>query len=155
MSFAPWVASHRAPAETPYRAATHHQLRRLVGAAFSPNVVTGLAARIAEITQLTRKIDEATAELLAYLHEHCADRRAHPGQDLISTLTTTEVNGQRLTDEEVVNFSFVLLQEDRSLVESALKEVLRQRTPFTQVGRVTMAETELSGHVIPADAFSP
>lgn len=28
----------------------HHQLRRLVGAAFSPKVVTGLAPRIAELT---------------------------------------------------------------------------------------------------------
>ena len=28
----------------------HHQLRRLVGAAFSPKVVTGLAPRIAEVT---------------------------------------------------------------------------------------------------------
>ena len=219
----------------------HHQLRRLVGAAFSPKVVTGLAPRIAEIThelldatggaaefdlvsalayplpvtviaellglpasdrglfrtwadklltldvvdpndpELTRKIDEATAELLAYLHEHCRDRRGHPRNDLISKLATVEADGQRLTDEEVVNFSFVLLlaghitttallgnavlcldahpevwaklHADRSLVEVALEEVLRYRSPFTQVGRVTMVETELAGQVIPADAF--
>ncbi len=220
----------------------HHTLRRLVGAAFSPKVVTGLAARIAEIThelldatggasefdlvaalayplpvtviaellglptadrelfrtwadklltaldvvdpndpQLARKIDEATAELLAYLHEHCTDRRAHPRKDLISRLATVEADGQRLTDEEVVNFSFVLLlaghitttallgntmlcldahpqvwaqlHADRSLVEATLEEVLRYRTPFTQVSRVTMAETELAGQVIPADTL--
>ncbi|MGH3837843.1 MAG: cytochrome P450 [Pseudonocardiaceae bacterium] len=219
----------------------HHQLRRLVGAAFSPKVVTGLAPRIAEIThelldatggaaefdlvsalayplpvtviaellglpatdrglfrawadklltldvvdpndpELARKIDEATAELLAYLHEHCQDRRGHPRNDLISRLATVEADGQRLTDEEVVNFSFVLLlaghitttallgntvlcldahpavwaelHADRSLVEAALEEVLRYRSPFTQVGRVTMVETELAGQVIPADAF--
>jgi cytochrome P450 len=219
----------------------HHQLRRLVGAAFSPKVVTGLAPRIAEVThelldatggatefdlvsalayplpvtviaellglpasdhelfrtwadklltldvvdpndpELARKLDEATADMLAYLHEHCLDRRAHPREDLISRLVTVEVDGQRLTDEEVVNFSFVLLlaghvtttallgntvlcldahpevwaelRADRSLVEAALEEVLRYRSSFTQVIRVTMAETELGGQVIPADAI--
>ena len=147
----------------------HHQLRRLVGAAFSPKVVTGLVPRIAEVTrelldaidgatefdlvstlayplpviviaellglpvserelfrtwadklltldvddpndpQLAQKFDEATAELFAYLHEHCLNRRAQPREDLISRLATVEAQGQRLTDEEVVNFSSVLL----------------------------------------------
>ncbi|HSL06903.1 MAG TPA: cytochrome P450, partial [Pseudonocardiaceae bacterium] len=219
----------------------HHHLRRLVGAAFSPKVVTGLVPRIAEVThelldatggapefdlvsalayplpvtviaellglpvsdrelfrtwadklftldvvdpndpELARKLDEATADMLAYLHEHCVDRRAHPREDLISRLVTVEADGQRLTDEEVVNFSVVLLlaghvtttallgntvlcldahpevwaelHADRSLVEATLEEVLRYRSPFTQVARVTMAETELGGQVIPADAF--
>jgi cytochrome P450 len=219
----------------------HHTLRRLVGAAFSPKVVTGLAPRIAEVThelldaiggagefdlvaalayplpvtviaellglptcdrelfrtwadklltldvvdpndpELAQKIDEATEELLAYLHEHCADRRARPREDLISRLAAVEADGQRLTNEEVVNFSFVLLlaghitttallgntmlcldahpqvwaqlHADRSLVEATIEEVLRYRSPFTQVGRVTMTETELGGQIIPADAF--
>ncbi|MGH3800837.1 MAG: cytochrome P450 [Pseudonocardiaceae bacterium] len=219
----------------------HHQLRRLVGAAFSPKVVTGLASRIAEVTrelldatggatefdlisalayplpvtviaellglpasdrelfrtwadklltldvagpddpEFARKIDEATAELLDYLHEHCRDRRGHPRDDLISRLAVVEADGQRLTDEEVVNFSLVLLlaghitttallgntvlcldahpevwaalHADRSLVEATLEEVLRYRSSFTLVTRVTMVETELAGQVIPADAL--
>ncbi|MGH3872765.1 MAG: cytochrome P450 [Pseudonocardiaceae bacterium] len=218
----------------------HHQLRRLVGAAFSPKVVTGLVPRIAEVThqlldatdgaaefdlvsvlayplpvtviaellglpasdhglfaiwadrlftldvddpndsELARKLDEASAELLAYLGEHCRDRRGHPRADLISKLATVEADGQRLTDDEVVNFSSLLLmaghitttallgntvlcldanpemwaelRADRSLVPAALEEVMRYRTPFTQLGRVTMAETELAGQVIPAGA---
>ena len=219
----------------------HHTLRRLVGAAFSPKVVTGLAPRIAEVThelldatggaaefdlvpalayplpvtviaellglptsdrelfrswadrlfeqdtadpndpELTRKIDHATADMLAYLGEHCADRRVHPRDDLISRLAAVETDGERLSNEEVVNFSVVLLlaghitttallgntvlcvdehpdvwaqlRADRSLVEAAIEEVLRYRSSFTQVGRVTMVETELSGQVIPADAI--
>ena len=43
------------------------------------------------------------------------------------------------------------LHADRSLVPAAIKEVLRYRSSFTQVGRVTMVETELSGQIIPAD----
>jgi cytochrome P450 len=219
----------------------HHTLRRLIGAAFSPKVVTGLAPRIAEVTrelldatggaadfdlvpalayplpvtviaellglptsdrelfgswadrlfkqdtndpndpELARKIDEATADMLAYLGEHCADRRAHPQDDLISRLAAVEADGERLSDEEVVNFSVVLLlaghitttallgnfvlsvdehpdvwaqlRADRSLVEPAIEEVLRYRSSFTQVGRATMVETELGGHVIPADVI--
>jgi cytochrome P450 len=219
----------------------HHTLRRLVGAAFSPKVVTGLAPRIAEVSRelldatgggtefdlvsalayplpvtviaellglptsdrelfrswadglfnrdmadpndpdLARKVDDATADMLAYLGEHCADRRAHPRQDLISRLAAVEADGERLSDEEVVNFSVVLLiaghitttallgntvlcvdehpdvwaglRADRSLVEAAVEEVLRYRPSFTQVGRVTMIETELAGQVIPADAI--
>lgn len=218
----------------------HHTLRRLVGAAFSPKVVMGLAPRIAEVThelldatggaaefdlvsalayplpvtviaellglpisdrelfrswadrlfdrdmadpndpELARKIDDATADMLAYLREHCAERRAHPREDLISSLAAVEADGERLTDEEVVvNFSIVLLiaghitttallantmlcldeqpdvwaqlRADRSLVESTIEEVLRYRSSFTQVGRVTTVEAELSGRVIPAD----
>ncbi|HEX2263942.1 MAG TPA: cytochrome P450 [Pseudonocardiaceae bacterium] len=219
----------------------HHTLRRLIGAAFSPKVVTGLAPRIADVTrelldatgdaaefdlvpalayplpvtviaellglptsdrelfgswadrlfkqdtadpndpELARKIDEATADMLAYLGEHCADRRAHPQDDLISRLAAVEVDGERLSDEEVVNFSVVLLlaghitttallgntvlsvdehpdvwaqlHADRSLVEPAIEEVLRYRSSFTQVGRATMIETELGGQVIPADVI--
>jgi cytochrome P450 len=219
----------------------HHTLRRLVGSAFSPKVITGLAPRIAELThelldatggasefdlvtavayplpvtviaellglpacdrelfqtwadklltldvadpndpQLAQKFDEATVDLFAYLHEHCVDRRSHPQQDLISRLATVEADGQRLTDEEVVNFSSVLLlaghitttallgntvlcldahpevwaqlRADRSLVTATIEEVLRYRTPFTQLARVTMTETELCGQVIPADAL--
>lgn len=219
----------------------HHTLRRLIGAAFSPTVVTALAPRIAALThelldatggatefdlvptlayplpvtviaellglptsdrglfqswadhlltldaadphdpELARKIEKVTADMLAYLHEHCADRRAHPRQDLISKLAAVEADGQRLSDEEVVNFSVVLLiaghitttallgntvlcldehpdvctelHADRSLVPAALEEVLRYRSSFTQVSRVTMTETELAGQVIPADAL--
>ncbi|MEO7196336.1 MAG: cytochrome P450 [Pseudonocardiaceae bacterium] len=225
----------------------HQQLRRLVGAAFSPKVVTGLASRIAELThelldatgdtggrggtgefdlvaalayplpvtviaellglpaadrelfriwadklltldvldphdpEVERKIDEASEELLAYLRAHCTDRRAHPREDLISKLVTAEVDGQRLTDEEVVNFSLVLLlaghvtttallgnimlcveehpqvwdelRADRLLVEATIEEVLRYRSPVTQLFRVTMVETELGGQIIPVDAL--
>jgi cytochrome P450 len=119
--------------------------------------------------------------MIAYLREHCADRRANPRQDLISRLATVEANGERLSDEEVVNFSIVLLmaghitttallgntvlcldehpevwaqmRADRSLVEPAIEEVLRYRPSFTQVGRVTTIETELAGQIIPADAI--
>jgi cytochrome P450 len=219
----------------------HHQLRRLVGAAFGRQAVTELTPRIAEVThelldsiggatefdlvpalayplpmtvlsellglpisdwelfrswadkvfdltefdstddpQFAQTIG-ATADMHAYLHKHCRDRRVHPRQDLVSQLVTIEVDGERLADEEVVNFSLTLvfaghftttallgntvlcldehpetwaeLRADRSLVDAALEEVLRYRCPFPKVGRVTVAEAELGGQVIPADVL--
>jgi len=131
--------------------------------------------------QLVQRIDEATVELLAYLHAHCLDRRTHPRDDLISRLATVQTHGQRLTDEEVVNFSFVLLiaghitttallgntmlcldahpqlwaqlRADRSRIEPTIEEVLRYRSPFARVRRVTTADTELAGNLIPANVL--
>lgn len=219
----------------------HYQLRRQIGAAFSPKIVTGLAPRIVDITRelldatggsdefdfvpalayplpvtviaeliglpaadrelfriwadrlfnmliadpndpdFAQKIDDATADMLAYLHGHCRDRRAHPRHDLISELAAVEVDGERLTDEEVVNFSLILLmvghitatallgntvlcfdkhpdvlaelRADRSLIPAAIEEVLRYRSSITQVSRVTTVETELAGQPIPADVI--
>ena len=130
---------------------------------------------------LGRKIDDAMRDMLAYLHEHCQLRRAHPRDDLISELTGVELDGAQLTDDEVVNFSLLLLVAghitttallgnavlcfdenpgvlaelvaDRSLLPRAVEEVLRYRCPFTQIGRVTTVEAELSGQLVPADAL--
>ena len=130
---------------------------------------------------LMPKVEAAMADMRAYLLEACLDRRAHPREDLISKLATAEVDGERLTDNEVVGFSTLLLiaghitttallgntvlcldeqpaalaelRADRSLVPGALEEVLRYRSPFPQLGRVTMREAELSGTVVPPDVF--
>ncbi len=126
-------------------------------------------------------VEEAMAEMRSYLLQACLDRRAHPRGDLISKLATAEVDGERLTDNEVVGFSTVLLiaghitttillgntvlcldehphaldelRADRSLVPAALEEVLRYRSPFTLLGRVTTREAELSGEVVPTNVF--
>ncbi|MGH8888102.1 MAG: cytochrome P450 [Egibacteraceae bacterium] len=126
-------------------------------------------------------VEEAMAEMRSYLLQACLDRRAHPRGDLISKLATAEVDGERLTDNEVVGFSTVLLiaghitttillgntvlcldehphaldelRADRSLVPAALEEVLRYRSPFTLLGRVTTREAELSGEVVPPNVF--
>ncbi|MGH8908474.1 MAG: cytochrome P450 [Egibacteraceae bacterium] len=131
--------------------------------------------------ELMPRVEEAMAEMRAYLLQACLDRRARPREDLITKLATAEVDGERLTDNEVVGFSTVLLiaghitttvllgntvrcldehpdaldelRADRSLVPAALEEVLRYRAPFTRLGRVTMREAELSGTVVPPDVF--
>lgn len=125
------------------------------------------------------RITEATHEMDGYLLEHCRDRRRNPKDDLISRLTLAEVDGERLSDDEVVKFANVLfaagnitttlllgnavmcldgtpgaltrLRADRGLVRPTIEEVLRLRPPFTTVSRVTTRDVEVAGTLIPAN----
>ena len=118
-------------------------------------------------------------EMSAYISEHAARRRTEPREDLLTRLVEAEVDGVRLTDQEVVNFANLLLiaghitttmlvgntvlcldahpwararvQADRALVPSAIEESLRMLTPFPVLARVTNTETELGGRTIGAD----
>jgi cytochrome P450 len=129
--------------------------------------------------ELMRQVEEAMAEMRAYLLQACLERRARPRADLISKLATAEVDGEQLTDNEVVGFSTLLLiaghitttillgntvlcldehpdvldelRADRSLLPAALEEVLRYRSPFTQIGRATTRQAQLSEEVVPPD----
>lgn len=47
---------------------------------------------------------QCSREFMEYVQPILDQRRVDPGEDLISTLATTEVEGQRLTDEEIFNF---------------------------------------------------
>ena len=118
-------------------------------------------------------------EMSAYIAEHAARRRREPREDLLTRLVEAEVDGARLTDQEVVNFANLLLiaghitttmlvgntvlcldanpperarvQTDRSLVPAAIEESLRVLSPFPVLGRVTNTETDLGGRAIGAD----
>ena len=46
----------------------------------------------------------ASREFMAFVDPFLQQRRTDPGDDLLSTLATTEVEGERLTDEEIFNF---------------------------------------------------
>src|SRR5262245_49947125 len=128
-------------------------------------------------TAFAESVEEALREMDAYLLRHCLARRREPRDDLISDLVTAEVAGERLDDQEVVNFSRLLLvaghitttlllgntilcldewphaaaelRSDRSLIPAALEEVLRNRSPFPQIARSTTRQVEIEGQSIP------
>jgi cytochrome P450 len=117
-------------------------------------------------------------EMNAYFLDHIRSRRAHPGHDLTSKLVQAEVDGERLADEEIIGFvgllliaghitttatlgnSVVCFQEhpdavaevraDPTLLPGAIEEVLRVRTPFPRLARMTTVDTEVGGVPIPA-----
>ena len=122
---------------------------------------------------------ESMRPLLDYLGEHAAQCRRTPRPGLLNDLVRAEVDGERLTDAQVVNFAAVLLvaghitttmllgntvlaldahpdqfeevRRNRALIPSAIEESLRFLTPFAAVARVTTKPETLGGVEIPAD----
>ncbi|MEV5543531.1 cytochrome P450 [Saccharopolyspora shandongensis] len=122
---------------------------------------------------------EGMREINDYLLGHAAERRRNPREDLLTQLVQAEVDGERLTDNEVVNFAGLLLaaghitttmllgntvmcldahpeqaarvRADRALVPGAIEESLRLLTPFALTYRATTTEAEVGGLRVPAD----
>ena len=122
----------------------------------------------------------AAENLVEFLRPLLAKRRAEPSNDLISRLARAEVDGERLTDEEIFSFLRLLLpagaettfrlignllyalldnpaalaevQEDRQKVDWAIEETLRWESPVQYASRETTQPTVLSGVELPAGA---
>jgi cytochrome P450 len=120
----------------------------------------------------------AHAEMHDYLTARIAARRAAPRDDLLTRLVDAEVDGERLTEEEIVRFVQLLLAAGTetttnlidnavlcfiehphelarlraapALLPSAIEEVLRYRSPGQAMFRVTRRDVELHGQRIPA-----
>lgn len=59
-------------------------------------------------------------KIFAYAGQKIAERRANPGEDLITKLTRAEVNGRPLTDEEIVGMVSLILIGGMDTVVTAL-----------------------------------
>lgn len=122
----------------------------------------------------------ASAELVEYFRSVLADRRRSPAGDLVSLLAEAELDGQRLSDEEIFSFLrlllpagaettfrssgnllFALLSDqsqldavsaDRSLLPKAIEEGIRWEPPLTSIMRCTTRAVTLGGVEIPAGA---
>ncbi|RSN66600.1 cytochrome P450 [Actinomadura sp. WAC 06369] len=118
------------------------------------------------------------AELADHLLPIIARRRAEPGDDLLSKLCLAEVDGTRMSDEDVKAFVSLLLaaggettdkaisalfanllthpaqltavRNDRSLLPRALAETLRYTPPVHMIMRQPAADVRVSGGTIPA-----
>jgi cytochrome P450 len=125
-----------------------------------------------------RRVGVLLAEVAEYLGAHIRARRAHPGEDLTSNLTTAEVAGRRLGDDEILGvISMFLLAgylpgsilignlvmcldehpavrdlvwRSPELVPGTIEEVLRWRPPLVRDQRITTRDAEIAGVVIPA-----
>lgn len=52
---------------------------------------------------------EAFAWIRAYFQEVIAQRRAHPGADMISALLAVEIDGERLADDDLLSFANLMI----------------------------------------------
>jgi pimeloyl-[acyl-carrier protein] synthase len=116
------------------------------------------------------------ADMTAYFQNAIHHQRAHPTEGLVHSLIAAEVDGDRLTEEEIVATCIVTmvggqetttnligngvltllrhpgelarLRDDLSLVASAVEEMLRYESPSQHTGRLAPADRELGGKVI-------
>ncbi len=125
---------------------------------------------------------EVAMEALHQVFQRCrsmvTERRENPTDDLTSVLVHADVEGERLSDEEVVMGFFLLvaagndstkatytsgmralmehseqmrmLAEDPSLIPAAVEECLRMFPAFAHFRRTTTRETEIGGQPIGA-----
>lgn len=119
----------------------------------------------------------AAAEIQDYLTGILAERRESPREDIISDLAQAELDGERLSDDEIYSFVRLLLpagvettfrstgnllylllshpdqldavRRDRALVPQAIEEALRFETPLLNFTRVATKDTEIGGVRIP------
>ena len=117
-------------------------------------------------------------ELQDYMLPIIAERRANPSDDLLSTLCTAEIDGERMTDIDIKAFVSLLLvaggettdkalanlflnlisnpeqmamvRADRSLVPNAFAETLRHSPPVQMIMRQPNEDVDVSGGTIPA-----
>lgn len=113
------------------------------------------------------------AAMYAYFGDIIDERTAHPGDDVISRFIQAEIDGQRMSRDEILDicYLFILggldtvtstldcsvadlaqdtgrrdaLVADPTLVPAAVEELLRVHTPVMQVLRVVAQEHELHG----------
>lgn len=122
----------------------------------------------------------ATRELYGYFRAFIEQHRRQPAEDLIGSLLAAEIDGGRLSDEDVLGFCFnlivggietttnliasgmVLLQADANLrrvlaaaperVPQAVEEFLRLESPVQGLCRTTTSAVALHGVTIPVGA---
>ncbi|HLN65276.1 MAG TPA: cytochrome P450 [Symbiobacteriaceae bacterium] len=120
----------------------------------------------------------AWAEMVAYFRRVIAERRQDPRDDLISNLIAAEIDGERLSEIDILNFAWLLLvagnetttnlitntvitwlehplelerlRADPTLLPGAIEEVLRYRSPVQAMFRITAEPVEIAGQTIPA-----
>jgi cytochrome P450 len=113
-----------------------------------------------------------------YFNALLDERARDPREDLVTGFLSTEIEGERLTREEILDISFLFLiagldtvtasldcmfsflarnpvhrkqiVEDPSMIPAAVEELLRWETPVVGVPRITTRESELGGCPVPA-----
>jgi cytochrome P450 len=146
------------------------------------DAILNMSYTIADRSEAARAASAAfygtTVEMDAYLRDLLAERRAAPADDLLTRLADAEVDGERLTHDEILGFFQLLLvagQEtttnlinnavlclldhpdqlarvgaDPALLPPAIEEVLRVRAPVQWMYRVARRPVELHGQSLPA-----
>ncbi len=121
---------------------------------------------------------QAGQDIYDYFEEVLAQRRVEPTDDLLARIMACEIDGTRLTDEEILDVMYLfiiagldtvtdtldcifaylaqepdelrLLVEDETVIPSAIEELLRWESPVPAVARVATQDMEIEGCPISA-----
>jgi cytochrome P450 len=121
---------------------------------------------------------EASINLIVYYQQMIAERRKKPTNDLTSALLDAEIDGDRLTDDEILGFLFLMViagnetttkllanaafwghknpdqmvpvYADRSLIPPWVEETLRYDTSSQILARTVASDLHLYDTVVPA-----
>ncbi len=155
LQFAPWVQA----------------LTRLQNEGFAADALVGASDR--PVDGLT-----VVSQMFDYFSQRIAEARQHPRDDLLGALVQAEVDGERLTDWDILGFCFVVVaggtdttaslishtvmltdqhRDQRALmlgdpdrIGAALVECLRLESSVQGLARTTTEDVELHGVTIPA-----
>ncbi|HTM85820.1 MAG TPA: cytochrome P450 [Mycobacterium sp.] len=140
---------------------------------WSDDLVTGQSSHLEPDQPEFQAVMEAFAAYNEFAMDTIAKRRAEPTEDLISVLVNAEVDGARLSDNEIVMETLLiliggdettrhtlsggtaallqhrdqwdLLQANPDLLPSAIEEMLRWTSPVKNMCRTLTADTEFHG----------
>ncbi|MEN4477285.1 cytochrome P450 [Mycolicibacterium cosmeticum] len=138
---------------------------------WSDDLVCGLSSHVDELT--VQKLMDTFAAYTAFTMDVIAKRRAEPTEDLFSVLVHSEVDGQRMSDDEIVMETLLILiggdettrhtlsggteallrhrdqweslVADPDLLPGAIEEMLRWTSPVKNMCRTVTADTEFHG----------
>jgi cytochrome P450 family 109 len=126
-----------------------------------------------EMNELFAKQGKAMFDLQTYFQQIVLKRQLDPNNDIISTLINAEVDGEKLSMEELLSFCFLLLvagnetttnlitntmltlfehpeilnklYKDNSLIPAAIEEALRYRSPVHSMNRFVIEDMNVKG----------
>jgi cytochrome P450 len=118
----------------------------------------------------------AIGQYYEYFRKLITIRRAEPRDDMLSILVNADIDGHQLTDEDLLNFAFLLLVagnettrnlialgtlaliahpdqcrllvDDPSLIPGAVEEMLRWNSPVVHMARTATTNVEIRGQLI-------
>lgn len=128
-----------------------------------------------------QRIEQAADEFEEYLRDLIERRRTEPVDDILSALVAAADSGDQLTENELVSTCYLLLvaghettvntigngmlallrhpdqlrrlQQDPTLIRSAVEELLRYDSPVQRVSRIVMGQIEVGGQTLSDGEF--
>ncbi len=126
-----------------------------------------------DIDEMMKNQHTSAADVERYFTEALGERRRKPADDILSMFLAAEVDGAKLTDDEILGICFLFIiagldtvtdtlecffsylaqhpdqqariVADPTIIPSAVEELLRWETPVTGVSRVATQDTEIFG----------